>query len=69
MIVVGKIISTYEEGSLQDEDEELEFDENLQVVKGKNKEQQEGAKIYCEVQVEQLVAFSDLQFTIYSHIY
>ena len=39
MIVVGKIVSTYEEGSLQDEEEELEFDENLQVVKGKNKEQ------------------------------
>ena len=38
MIVVGKIVSTYQEGSLQDEEDELEFDENLQVVKGKNKE-------------------------------
>ena len=38
MIVVGKIVNTYQEGSLQDEEDELEFDENLQVVKGKNKE-------------------------------
>ena len=70
MIVIGKIISTYQQGDEEEKDDELDFDDveigtNTKGGGNGNSER----KTFCEVQVEQLVAFSDLQFTIYSHIY
>ena len=74
MIVIGKIINTNHQGNeeekVENEDDELAFEDVDINTRAKEVPQADcETKTFCEVQVEQLIAFSDLQFTIYSHIY
>mmetsp|Transcript_30798 Transcript_30798/g.40930 ORF Transcript_30798/g.40930 Transcript_30798/m.40930 type:complete len:107 (-) Transcript_30798:53-373(-) len=70
MIVIAKIVNVEEQVPL---DESLNVSEiDLAFDRQDPEESKQGQKpqtYLCEAIVEQLVAFSDLQFTVYNHIY
>ena len=72
MIVIAKVLAVTEQsndddrGDIDDIDLSVREDQEEQ----KQEERESGPKTFlCEAMVEQLVAFSDLQFTVYNHIY
>jgi len=67
MIVIAKVVAVTPAGEYVQEidDVELNLDRDMEETK-------EGSKpesFLVEALVEQLIAFSDLQFTVYNHIY
>ena len=75
MIVIAKVLAVNEQSNdnsdmLDIDDIDLSARQTPQDQEEEKENNTESQKIFlCEAMVEQLVAFSDLQFTVYNHIY
>ena len=75
MLVIAKVVGITEQTASPSFDDRLDIDDIDLLDRMQNQEEsKDGAdghqKTYlCEAMVEQLVAFDNLQFTVYNHLY